>query len=257
MSWTPSSRVATLVVLIALAFAAVAPAAALTINDETEFNESRVGETVETTVVVEDPFEDRAEQWTLRASTDLRNVSWVVTILQQGNQVNQSTYGEQTFEQDLSLDNGGDEVRLEVTGDVPAVQNYTYEPLETYTLWGVDAVTGGSESDLNESEIHHYTNDSKDARQTIDEAAVAINESGTPQEARDTLNNSISAYNNGNFRNAIDLAGQAQDEAEQTQQSQERTQTLIYAAIAIVVILLVAGGVYYWRTQQDEYGKLQ
>ena len=257
MSWTPSSRTATLVVLVALALAAVAPAAALSISDETEFNESRVGETVETTVVIEDPFEDQADQWTLVASTELENVSWVVTILQQGNQVDQSTYGGQSFEQDLALENGGDEVRIDVTGDVPPVDNYTYEPLETYTLWEFDAVTGDSESDLNASEIHHYTNDSRDARASIDEAARVINESGNPQEARDTLNNSISAYNNGNFENANDLAGQAQDEAEQTEQTQQRNQTLIYAVVAVLVLVLVGGGIYYWQSQQDDYGKLQ
>jgi len=140
---------------------------------------------------------------------------------------------------------------------VPAVDNYTYEPRETYSLWELDAIKGDSESDLNESEIHHYTNDSKDARQTIDEAAVAINESGNPQEARNSLNSSISAYDNGNFANAIDLANRAQDEAEQVEQSQQQTQTLIFAAVAVVVLVLVGGGIYYWRQQQDEYGKLQ
>lgn len=259
MSWTPSFRVATLVALFALAFglAAVAPAAGLSVSDETEFNESRVGETVETTVVVEDPFQNQPDQWTLRASTELENVSWVVTVSQQGNQVSQETYGGQSFEQDLNFDSGGDEVRIEVTGEVPAVDNYTYEPRETYALWELEAITGDSESALNESAVHHYTNDSRDARQAIDEATVAINESGNPQEARTTLNSSISAYNNGNFGNAVDLAERAQDEAEQAQQSQQRTQMLIYAAIAVVVLLLVGGGVYYWRQQQDEYGKLQ
>lgn len=257
MSWTHSSRVTTLVVLFALGLVAAGPAAGLAVQDETAFNESRVGESVNTTVVVEDPFQDQPDQWTLRASTELENVSWVVTIRQQGTQVNQTTYGGQTFEQDLDFENGGDEVVIEVTGDTPAVDNYSYEPRETYTLWSLEAITGDSESELNETQIHHYTNDSKDARQSIDEAAEAINESGNPQGARDTLNNSISAYNNGNFGNAIDLADQAKEEAEQTQQSQQRTQTLIYAAVAVVALVLVGGGIYYWRQQQDEYGKLQ
>jgi hypothetical protein len=259
MSWTPSFRVTALVVILTLApgLAAVGPAAALSVSEQTEFNESRVGETVETTVVVEDPFQDQPSQWTLRASTELENVSWVVTVSQQGNQVNQETYGGQSFEQDLNFDNGGDEVRIKVTGEVPAVDNYTYEPRETYTLWELDAITGDSESALNDSAVHHYTNDSRDARQAIDEAAVAINESGNPQEARTTLNSSISAYDNGNFGNAVDLAERAQNEAEQVQQSQQRTQMLIYAAIAVVVLLVVGGVVYYWRQQQDEYGKLQ
>lgn len=257
MSWIRSSKSTTLVVLLALSLTAVGTAGAISVSDESGLEESQVGETVEATVVIEDPFQEQPDAWTLRASTELENVSWVVTVLQQGNRVSQEQYGDQTFEQELDLENGGDEVRIELTGDTPAVENYTYEPRETYTLWDLTSIEGNSESDLNASEVHHYTNESREARNAIDEAAVAINESGGNQEARNLYNRSISAYNSGNFPNAKDLAGDAQNQAEQAQQSQEQTQMILYGVGAILVLALVGGGIYYWRSQQSEPSKLQ
>jgi len=257
MSWIRSSKGATLVALLALLLAAAGPAGALTVTDETEFTESRVGTTVSTTVVIEDPFTDQPDEWTLRGSTELENVSWTVTVLDQGNQLNETVYGEQTFEQTLSLDNGGDEIEIALTGDTPAVENYTYDPPQAYTLWELVAVTGSSESTLNATQVHHYTNDSREARLAVDNATMAINESGGNAEAQDTLNSSISSYDNGNFGNAIDLANDAESQAEQVEQSQQQTQTLLYAGVAVLVLVLVGGGVYYWRSNQGPDTKLQ
>jgi len=256
MSWIRSSKGATLVALFALLLAAAGPAGALTITDRTDFEDSRVGETVSTTVVIEDPFTDQPDEWTLKGSTELENVSWTVTVLQQGNQVNETVYGDQTFEQTLSLDNGGDEVRIDLVGDTPAVENHTYDPRETYVLWDLVSVTGSSESTLNTSTVHHYTNDSREARNAIDNATMAVNGSGN-QDAQDQLNRSVEAYNGGQFDLAIDTAQDAQNTAEQAEQSQQQTQTLIYAAIALVVLAIIGGGVYYWRANQDEPTKLQ
>jgi len=256
MSWIRSSKGATLVALLALLLAVAGPAGALTVTDETDFQESRVGETVSTTVVIDDPFTEN-EQWTLRGVTELENVSWTVSVLDQGNQLNQTVYGEQTFEQELALDNGGDQIELELTGTTPAVENYTYDPPQSYVLWELVSITGSSESTLNATSVHHYTNDSDDARNDIDDAVAAINESGGNAEAQDTLNSSISSYDNGNFQNARDLASDAQNQAESAQQSQQQTQTLIYAAVAVVVLALVGGGIYYWRSNQGPESKLQ
>ena len=256
MSWIRSSKSATLVALFALLLAAAGPAGALTITDRTDFEDSRVGETVSTTVVIEDPFTDQPDEWTLRGSTELENVSWTVTVLQQGNQVNETVYGDRTFEQTLNLENGGDEVRIDLVGDTPAVENHTYEPPETYVLWDLVSVTGSSESTLNTSTVHHYTNDSREARNAIDNATMAVSGSGN-QDAQDQLNRSVEAYNGGQFDLAIDTAQDARDTAEQAEQSQQQTRTLIYAAIALVVLAMLGGGVYYWRANQDEPTKLQ
>ena len=123
-------------------------------------------------------------------------------------------------------------------------------------LWDLVSVTGSSESTLNTSTVHHYTNDSREARNAIDNATMAVNGSGN-QDAQDQLNRSVEAYNGGQFDLAIDTAQDARDTAEQAEQSQQQTQTLIYAAIALVVLAIIGGGVYYWRANQDEPTKLQ
>jgi len=255
MSWIPSSKGTTLVALLALLLAVAGPAGALTLTDETDFQESRVGETVSTTVVVDDPFNEN-EQWTLRGTTELENVSWTVSVRDQGNQLNQTVYGEQTFEQELALDNGGDQIEIELTGTTPAVDNYTYEPPQAYTLWELVSITGSSESTLNATSVHHYTNESDEARNAIDEAATAVNGSDS-QEAQDQLDRAIEAYNGGQFGLANNTAQDAQNQAESAQQSQQQTQTLIYVAVAAVVLALVGGGIYYWRSNQGPDTKLQ
>ena len=257
MSWIHSSRGAALVVLFALALAAVGTAGALSVSADGVPNETRVGESTTVTVTVEDPFVDNPNTWTLRGATELESVSWTVTVLQQGEQVSQETYGSQEFTQELNADNGGDTIRIKLMGTVPEVSNYTYEPHETYTLYSFDQIQGNSESELNTTAVRHYTNDSKSARQAIDEAAAAINETGGNAEAENTLNRSISAYNNGNFPNAESLAGDAQEQAEQAEQPQQQSQLLLYGAIGLVVLALVGGGIYYWQANQGPDTKLQ
>lgn len=257
MSWIRSSKGATLVVLFALALAAVGTAGAISVSDDGVPNETRVGESLSVTITVEDPFVDMPDTWTLRGATELQSVSWTVTILQQGEQVTQENYGSQEFTQDLNASNGGDTIEIQLTGTTPAVDNYTYVPRETYTLYDFDTIQGSSESGLNATAVHHYTNESKAARLAIDNASMAINESGDNPDALDTLNSSISAYNNDNFGNAQDLASDAQSQAEQVQQSQQQTQTLLYAGAAVLVLVLIGGGIYYWRSQRSQPTKLQ
>ncbi len=254
MSWIRSSKSAALVVLLALSLAAAGTAGAISVQAGEVPNQTRVGETVTTTVTIEDPFVEMNDQWTLQGSTELKNVSWTITVLQQGEQVDQYNYGEQSFEQGLNASNNGDTVEVELTGTTPAIENYTYEPRETYTLYDFDALEGSSTSDLNATQVHHYTNESKSARETIDEAASAVNASDTGQN---DLNQAISAYENGNFGNAESNAQDAIEAAEQAEQSQQRNQTILMGVGALLVVGLLTGGVLYWRSNQDEPTKLQ
>lgn len=254
MSWIRSSKSAALVALLALSLVAVGTAGAISVSPGEVPNESQVGETVTTTVTVEDPFVDMPDEWTLQGSTELTNVSWTVTVRQQGEQVSQETFGEQSFDHPLNASNNGDTVIVEITGDTPAVDNYTYEPAETYTLYDFDTVQGSSTNDLNATAVHHYTNASKNARLAIDEAAAAVNESGTGQN---DLDQAISAYENGNFENAESNAQDAVEAAEQAQQSSQRNQTILMGVGALVVLAIIGGGIYYWRSNQDEPTKLQ
>ncbi|WP_436911195.1 hypothetical protein [Halosimplex marinum] len=256
MSWIRSSKSAALVALLALSLAAVGTAGAISVSPGEVPNETQVGETVTTTVTVEDPFVDMPDEWTLQGSTELENVSWTVTVRQQGEQVSQETFGDQSFEHPLNASNNGDTVVVELTGDTPAIENYTYEPAETYTLYDFESVQGSSTSGLNATSVHHYTNASKDARESIDEAAEAINASDA-DDGQDDLNQAISAYENGNFENAESNAQDALEAAEQAEQSAQRNQTILMAVGALVVLGIIGGGVYYWRSNQDEPTKLQ
>ena len=256
MSWIRSSKSAALVVLLALSLA-VGTAGAISVSPGEVPNETQVGETVTTTVTIEDPFVDMPDQWTLQGSTELRNVSWTVTVRQQGEQVSQETFGDQSFEHPLNASNNGDTVVVELTGDTPAIENYTYEPAETYTLYDFESIQGSSTSGLNTTSVHHYTNASKSARLAIDNATEAVNASGGGSEAQNDLDQAISAYDSGNFDNAESNAADAQDQAEQAEQSAQRTQTILMVVGALVVLAIIGGGIYYWRSNQNEPTKLQ
>jgi len=223
-------------------------------------NETAVGSEVSVTYVIDDPYDGPPNEYTLQGETELENVSWTVEVLDQGDGVDQETYGEQSFSQPMDRDGAqnGDEVRITLEGTVPAVGNYTYEPRENYTVAEFARVTGSNENEFRNDSAHHYTEDSREARQAIDDAGTAIEDAGGNSEAENLRGNAISAYENGNFENAVDLANQAQNTAEQAQQSQQTTQTLLLAAGAVVLLLLLGGGGYYFysQSQEDDYSKL-
>ncbi|WP_324663959.1 hypothetical protein [Haloarcula sediminis] len=253
---------ATVALLCVVGLLAVAgTAAAFTVSTEGDVpNETAVGNEVSVTYVIDDPYTDAPDEWTLTGETELENVSWTVTVLRAGSPVSdgEQIYGGQSFERDLDIDNNGDQVRVELTGTTPSIGNYTYEPEEQYTVASLTRVTGSNENQFRNDSAHHYTDQSREARQAIDAAGTAIEEAGGNSEAENLRSNAISAYENGNFENAISLADQAQNTAEQAQQSQQTTQTLLYAAGAVVLLLLVGGGGYYLYSQskEDDYSKL-
>jgi hypothetical protein len=256
MSWIRSSKGVTLVVLFAVSLAAVGGATALSVSADGIPSGTQVGDPVEVTITIEDPFVDKPDQWTLAGSTELRNASWRITILQQGETIadgDRTTAGS-SFEQPLNSSRGGDTVRITVAGDTPPVGQFGYQSNETFTLYDIEEATGNSTIDINDSEVYHYTNKSRAAREEIMRAQAVLNETDGSDEARQDLNNAIEFYNSERFDRAISLAESAQDKAESSQQS---SQLLLFAGVGVVVLLIVAGGVYYYRSQQDDYSKLQ
>jgi F0F1-type ATP synthase membrane subunit c/vacuolar-type H+-ATPase subunit K len=256
MSWTHSSKGTTLLVLLAVALAAVGTATAISVDAETVPDESEVGTDVSAELVIADPFTD-ADEWTLHGETALEDVSWTVIVLDQGDEVSQQTYGEQSFNQTLTRSGGGDEVVIELAGTAPEVENYTYDPAQTYTVASLVKIQGSNSEELDSWEAHYYTEESREARQALDAADAAIESVGGNQEAEQLYRNAVSAYEGENFGNAVDLANQAESRASQAQQSQQTTQYVLIGVGVLVVLALVGGGIYYWKSQQGPSQKLR
>lgn len=216
--------------------------------------ESEVGADFQATYEVTDLFSD-ATEWTLRGETNLTNVTWTVTVYDQADtQLRQETYTDATFEEEIDTDGGTNRVEVEVVGTTPAIENYTYDPPETFTAAAFTEVRpGGTEHEIDSDEVHHYTTESKEARQAIDDARDAVERSGS-SEGQQSLESAISAYENGNFENAIRNAERAEEEASESQ----FVRNAALAAAGVVVLLLVAGGGYYaYRSREDAPSRLK
>ncbi|WP_276249915.1 hypothetical protein [Haloarcula rara] len=254
---------ATVALLCVVGLLAVAgTAGAFTVSTEGDVpNETAVGSEVSVTYVIDDPYTDVPSEWTLDGETELENVSWSVEVRDRGSVVYDETYGEQSFTQTMNGEGAqdGDEVRITLEGTVPAVETYTYEPPEQYTVANLARVTGSNENEFRNDSAHHYTEDSREARQAINASQQAVADApGDNSDAKAQLDRAISAYEAEDFDNAVSLAEDAEQQAEQAQQSQQTTQTLLYAAGAVVLLLLVGGGGFYLysKSQEDDYSKL-
>lgn len=248
----------TITLLCVVGLLAVAgTATAFSVASEGVPSEAAVGEEVTVTYTIDDPYTDAPDRWTLQGSTELESVSWTVTVFRAGTQISEDTYGSQNVSQDLDIDDNGDEVEIELTGTVPEVGNFTYAPEERFTVATLARQTGNNTQEFQNDSAHHFTEDSKEARDAIDAAQESIDAAGGNDEAEQLLDSAVSSYENGNFENAIDLANQSQETAESAQQSQQTTRTLLIVAGALVVLLLLGGGGYYLYSQQgDDYSKL-
>ncbi|PSP77148.1 hypothetical protein BRC81_11010 [Halobacteriales archaeon QS_1_68_20] len=255
-----------------------APATAVTVDQTDVPQEAEAGSQISASFTLTDLYQDpQWEPWTLEGETELTNVTWTLTFIDpQGNEFHTETYNGQTFsQQGISTDHPQGtitEIRVQITGDVPSPDQFTYPEKETFTLAKLTQISGqeGAHNEINTWDTHHYTvaeqgnpdasPGSKDAREALNSAREAINETeeagGDVSSAEETLKNAISAYENGNFQNAVSLAEDAKDEAENAKQSKEQSQMLLFGGVGLVVVLLIAGGVWYYRQQQDDYDKL-
>jgi hypothetical protein len=182
-------------------------------------------------------------------------VTWTVEYYDQtGARVTQQSFDGQSFsDAAVAAADGTSEIQVRITGTVPDVEEYSYDPAQSFTVLDLtQAREGGSSNDIDSWSATHYTEESREARNAIDDATAAT-EGVDSQEADRLRENAIEAYNgNGDdFALAIDLANQAQKQAEQTQQSNQLTRFALYGVGGLVVIGLVVGGFLYWRSQQS------
>ncbi|WP_336002462.1 hypothetical protein [Halorientalis halophila] len=256
MNWIRSSKGTIAIALFVVLLGAVGTAAALTVSADDPAREAQVGTEINTTVTIDDAFTENG-QWTVGAETELQNVSWQLEEYDQGSRVERwNDLGGQSISQQVSSDPEGDELRVQIRGEVPAVPEYNYSnpSAENVTFVAVTSTTGDNTQTLATYEVHVYTKDSKDAREAIDSAREASDGAGNPDEVESTIDSAISSYNNGNFGNAMDLAEDAESSATSSQQT---SQLLMFGAVAVVAIAVIGGGVYYWRNRGDDYDKLR
>ncbi|MFQ3319931.1 MAG: hypothetical protein ACI8UR_001640 [Natronomonas sp.] len=232
----------------------VGPAAAVDSEPQDMPEDAEVGSDVQVTYEFTSLYGE-FEQWTLHGETNLTNVTWTVRHYDQaGNQIRQASYDGQSFDEDVNIEDDTSRIEVRVTGTTPEIQNLSYDPPERFTLAKFTQVrSGGTEDEIADYQIHHYTQETKEARNAIDSASEAVEGSGS-SEAQSSLDSAISAYEAGNFENAISLAERAEDEATQSQS----VRTAVLAGAGVVVLLVLLGGGYYlYKSRQQAPSRLR
>lgn len=256
MSSSPSSRLALVLVVALLSTAGIA--AGVTVSDESTPSDVPVGERVEATYTLTELYQDPSyEQWTLRGATELTNVTWTFELIDQaGNTVETNSVDGQNASQAISIDDDVSEVEVRVTGTVPSIENFSYDPAPSFLVAELAHTReGGTSEPLETYEARHYTEASNEARQAIEAAQAAIETAGGNAEAEETLQSAISAYEGQNFDNAGTLAERAEREATQAQQTRQRNQLILYGAVALVVLAVLIA-VVYWFLNRDTGSRL-
>ena len=264
MTRTSWSRCSRLVVGFLLVLTLAAPATAVTVGDTTVPEEGQVGEQVTATVTLTELYRNPTlERWQLSGQTALEDVTWVVEYYDQtGARTDQQEFtGQQFSGAEVATEDGTAEVVVRVTGTVPPVTEYSYEPRqEILTMELTRGQQGGASGTVGTWRSHHFTPASDDARAALDDASAAIESAGSAGgnmgDAEESFASAVDAYESENFDNAQRLAERAQGEAESAQAGAEQRRLLLYAGAAVLVLAVLIGGVYYWRSQQDSYDKL-
>ncbi|MEZ3115067.1 hypothetical protein RYH80_03925 [Halobaculum sp. MBLA0147] len=259
-SWNHSSRLLAVAAVVALLAAAVAPATAVSVAETDAPDSAAVGEEVSLTITLTELYrEPSLEQWELSGATELTNPTWTVVLYDQtGAKVGQESFGGQTFAGvSVVADDGVSEVEVQLTGSVPEVAEYTYDPHQTFEAATLEQVPpGGGANELTSVATEHFTEESQSAREALDAASSEIEAAGNPSEATETFGLAVSAYESENFDNAQKLADEAKGQAQQAQNTANRNRLILMGAGALLVLGIAAGGVFYWRSQQDSTDRL-
>lgn len=238
--------------LVASLFAGAA--AAVESTPEELSDESEVDSEFEADFELTELFSE-FEEWTLRGETNVTDVTWTVTQFDQADsQVRQASHDGQTFEEDIDIDDGTNRVEVRITGTTPEVENWSYDPPETFTAANFTLTrAGGTERAIDSYAAHHYTEESKEARNALDSARDAVEASGD-SDAESTFEDAVAFYNAGEFESATNTAERAEDQA--TQAATMRSALLVGAA-AVVVLLLLGGGYYLYKSRQQGPARLR
>lgn len=246
-----------LITLLVLVVAAAGVTGAVSITGDAP-NEAEVGSEVTENYTISQPFQPRSS-WTLQGTTELANATWTVREIDTaGVVVERSTYPTKDdptpkqFEHELSQGEDVNKVTVELSGNVPPISNYTFDPKEQLLVASLNQVTTSDNEQLAQFQTHPYDEDSKEAREALNSAQSAIDEVGGHDGAENDLENAIQFYNNGQFESAIENADRAESKASDAKQRSDLIQLGILAGGVIVLLTLVVGGFYWYRSKQTE-----
>ncbi|WP_181692299.1 hypothetical protein [Natronomonas sp. LN261] len=216
--------------------------------------ESEVGTDFEATFEVTGLF-DEFERWTLVANTELENATWTIRRYNQaGDELSREDADGPTATEPVDIDDDTARVEVRVTGTTPELEALSYEPPDRFVAAAFTLEReGGTERTIGSHEVHHYTEQSREAREAIDSASEAVEESGS-DEARSSLDSAISAYESGNFENAIDLAERAEGEVSQSRLIRN---ALLGVGVVIVLAVLLGGGYWVYKSRQQAPSRLK
>lgn len=250
MNWTHSSKGIVLGVLLAIAFVMVGTATAVTVAG-TAPDAAEVGDTVEMQVTVEDPFDGQDDQWTLQGETELEGASWSVeSVNVGGDRVNRVDTTGDTFEIGLDSGDGVNEVTVELQGTVPEMTVFDYrdQDAENYVAMGLSVEESGASLQGMPLEAHRFTEESREARQAIDDARDVVGEDS------DELDTAITLYESEQFEEATAEANEVREDAE----GAEQTRSFLLLGGGAIALLLVVGGVFYlYKQRQQDTSKLR
>jgi hypothetical protein len=254
---------ATLVALavVVVAAAAAAPAAAASIGSENVPDDAQVGQQITATVTLTELYRSpQLEEWQVTGRTSLTNATWTVVLYDQtGAKVTQESNDGATLNATaVKAADGTAEVEVRVTGTVPRIGSYSYDPPQRFTVMALtQGRPGGSSTSLGEWRATHYTPASREARTALEEAQSTIQSTDADtSQAESTFARGVDAYEGGNFDNAAGLARDAQSQANAAARSSRTVELALYGAGALVLLGVVVGGVLWYRNQGDSYDKL-
>jgi len=271
MNSTRYSKLFACCLVAVLALSAAVPAAAISVDSEDVPAEAEVGSTVSASATFAELYTEN-DRWQLNATTELENQpKWTLELVDDGDVIGTKTrVGQNVTFSETTVESPVDEVRVTVEGEVPEVGNYSYAEKETFTAMSVAQVpvasdgSTGSPSTIESYEAHHFTADSKEAREAIDGANSTIDEAAAADadvsDAESSLANAKAFYRNADFEQAVTNAEDAQSQAESAldrqQSAQQTQQLLLFAAVGVLVLALIGGGVYWYKQNQQNTNRL-
>jgi hypothetical protein len=251
MNLSRCSSLAVLLTVLALVLvSAVGPVAAVTADATDVPDRQEVGQERRATFTLTDLYEDGTNEFTLRGTTRLENVSWTVRKVTLNGDRRTETYTGGSFETTVSAAENTERVEVVVAGRAPSVENFSYDPAQSFEFARLAKAVGDNVDVVGTWSVTHYTAASAEARSAIETAEPVVAGSGSGS-AEQQLRRARQAYDGGEFDLAAELAADAESTAASARQSRGTTQLLLFAGVGVVAVALVVGAVLYLRGGSD------